>query len=280
MEDESMEFGLDVAQHQMEWPEILRRTQLGEELGFTGVWVFDHFKPLSGDSDGPCLEAYTLLAGLGAATKRVRLGALVTGMTYRHPSVLAAEAITVDQVSSGRLELGLGAAWFQGEHQQLGLAFPSTGQRARRLEDGIEIIRRVMTEDNARYEGRYYHLDGLTYRPRPVQQPHPPIWIGAAGEQLMMPIVARQADVWHHSGNVEEMQRKTRLLDELAEKFGRDPKSIRRAGSVGLSQSWDEVRRRIDGLAAAGMTYIVVNWPAEGEDRVREFARDIAPAYT
>jgi len=274
-----MKFGLDVAQHQLEWNTILRRARLGEELGFDGVWVFDHFKPLSGDPDGPCLEAYTLLAALAASTSRVRLGALVTGMTYRHPSILASEAVTVDHVSGGRLELAVGAAWFEGEHVALGIDFPPVPERARRLEEGIEVLRGLMTSDGATFDGKYYRLSDATYRPRAVQQPHPPIWIGAGGEKLMLPIAARQADVWHHSGNLEEMRRKSRLLDQLAEVAGRDPVSIRRAGSVGLSQPWDAVRERIEGLAQLGVTYINVDWPTEGENRVHEFAREIMPGY-
>lgn len=274
-----MKFGLDVAQHQLEWNTILRRARLGEELGFDGVWVFDHFKPLSGDPDGPCLEAYTLLAALAASTSRVRLGALVTGMTYRHPSILASEAVTVDHVSGGRLELAVGAAWFEGEHVALGIDFPPVPERARRLEEGIEVLRSLMSSDGATFDGKYYRLSDATYRPRAVQQPHPPIWIGAGGEKLMLPIAARQADVWHHSGNLEEMRRKSRLLDQMAEVAGRDPASIRRAGSVGLSQPWDAVRERIEGLAQLGVTYINVDWPTEGENRVHEFAREIMPGY-
>jgi len=275
----SIAFALDLAQHQLTWESLLHRARLGEELGFDALWVFDHFKPLSGDPDGPCLEAYTLLAGIAASTQRIRIGALVTGMTYRHPSVLAAEAVTVDHISGGRLNLGLGAAWFEGEHRQLGIDFPSTGERARRLEEGIVVIRKLMTEDGSEFPGRHYRLDGATYRPRPVQAPHPPIWIGASGEKLMLPIVARQADVWHHSGSVDEMVRKSRLLDHLAVQAGRDPASIGRAGSVGLSQPWDAVRFRIEGLAEAGITHINVDWPTEGEERVREFAATVIPDF-
>jgi len=266
-----MLFGLDVSQHQLDWPEILRRARLAEELGFDGVWVFDHFKPLYADPDGPCLEACTLMAAIAAATSRVRIGALVTGMTYRHPSILATEAVTVDHVSNGRLELAVGAAWFKGEHDELGIEFPSVRTRAERLEEGIEVMRLLMTTDHANFHGKHFHLSNATYRPRPVQKPHPPIWIGASGEQLMMPIVARQADVWHHSGSVEQMVRKSKLLDELAERAGRDPKSIRRAGSLGISEPWDAVRKRIDDLESAGFFYLHVGWPSEGEARVREF---------
>jgi len=257
----------------------VHRTRLGEEAGFTGIWVFDHFKPLYGDPSGPCLEAYTLMAALAAVTERVRIGALVTGVTYRHPSLLATEAVTIDHVSNGRLELALGAAWFEGEHRQLGFDFPPTPDRVRRLDEALDVIDLLMTQDNASYDGQYFRLENATYHPRPVQQPRPPIWIGASGERLMLPLVARRADVWHHSGAVPEMIRKSALIDRLAEEAGRDPASIRRAGSLSLSQPWDAIRERASRLRDAGFTYLVVDWPSEGEGRVSEFAEKVMPEY-
>jgi F420-dependent oxidoreductase-like protein len=274
-----LQFGLDVSQHQLTWQEIVHRAQLGEEAGFTGIWVFDHFKPLYGDPAGPCLEAYTLMAALAAITKRVRIGALVTGVTYRHPSLLATEAVTIDQVSDGRLELALGAAWFEGEHRQLGFDFPPTPERVRRLDEALDVIDLLMTQDNASYDGQYFRLENATYHPRPVQQPRPPIWIGASGERLMLPLVARRADVWHNSGPVAEVARKSELIDRLAEEAGRDPKSIRRAGSLSLSQPWDAIRERASRLRDAGFTYLVVDWPSEGEGRVSEFVEKVMPEY-
>src|SRR5579864_6596133 len=142
-----MRLGIEVNQQGLQWDEILERVRFVEEAGFDGAWVFDHFKPISGDPEGACLEGWTLLAALGTATSRIRLGALVTGITYRHPSILAAEAVTVDHVSQGRLELGVGAAWFEGEHRELGLKFPGTRERAERLEEGIRLMRALMTRD-------------------------------------------------------------------------------------------------------------------------------------
>src|SRR4051812_18800868 len=129
-----MRIDLETSQHHLEWPELVDRATLAERAGFEGVWIFDHFKPLYGDSKGPCLEAWTLLAGLAAVTERVRLGTLVTGITYRHPSILATEAVTVDHISNGRLELAVGAAWYQPEHEELGVEFPPTRQRIERLQ--------------------------------------------------------------------------------------------------------------------------------------------------
>ena len=150
-----MRLGLDISQHQLTWDELLARAQLAEDAGFDGAWVFDHFEPLYGDRTGPCLEGWSLLAALAAATSRIRLGALVTGVTYRHPSVLAAQAITVDHVSNGRLEVGIGAAWHDGEHRALGIPFPSTRERIDRLDEAVQVLRLLMTEDGASFDGRY-----------------------------------------------------------------------------------------------------------------------------
>jgi F420-dependent oxidoreductase-like protein len=266
-----MRLGIDVSQHQLTWDQLLDRVRFAEATGFEGAWVFDHFKPLYGDPNGPCLEGWTLLAGLAAHTSRIRLGALVTGVTYRHPSVLAAEAVTVDHISGGRLEFGIGAAWFQGEHRALGIPFPPAGERARRLEEALQLTRLLMTEDGATFEGRYYQLDNATYHPHPVQQPHPPFWVGARGEKLMLPIVGRHADVWHAFGRVEDLKRKSRIVDDAAVKAGRDPSSILRASGLSISEPWDEVRSTARELQDAGFEYLVVSWPGEGQTRVEEF---------
>lgn len=274
---QAMRIGLDVAQHQLTWAELVERVQFGEQAGFDSAWVFDHFKPLYGDPKGPSMEAWTLLAGLAAITSRIRLGVLVTGITYRHPSILATEAITVDQISNGRLEIGLGAAWHQPEHEELGIPFPPLKERAERLEEGVQVMRLLMTRDRASFHGRHYSLEDATYRPRPVQKPHPPFWIGADGPQLMLPIVARQADAWHGFGSAQTMVTKTRLLDQLAEKASRDPKTILRSASLSLSQPWDRVRRRANSLREAGFGYLIAEWPSEGKGRLDEFVATILP---
>jgi F420-dependent oxidoreductase-like protein len=270
-------FGLDVSQHQLDWPEILERVRFAESEGFEAAWLFDHFQALYGDPDGPCLEGWMLMAALAQATETIRLGTLVTGMTHRNPSVLAAQAVTVDHISGGRVELAVGAAWNDDEHEELGIAFPPFAERAERLEEGVQIMRLLMTEDAVTFEGRHYSLDDATYHPRPVQQPHPPIWIGADGEKIMLPIVARQADAWHSSGTVDELARRTRLLDAMAEEAGRDPAKILRTADLSISEPWAEVMATAEGLQEAGFRYLVVGWPTEGWDRMKEFVTDVMP---
>ena len=270
-----MRFGLDVAQHQLTWDEILGRTRLAEEAGFEGAWVFDHFTALYADPDGPCLEGWTLLAALGAATERVRLGTLVTGMTHRHPSLLATEVVTVDHVSGGRVECAVGAAWNLDEHHELGFGFPAVRERAERLEEGVQVLRLLMSGERVSFEGRHFGLQDALYRPAPVQLPHPPIWIGASGRELMLPIVGRQADVWHTWGG--RYAEKWDVVRRAAEAAGRDPEAIVRASSLSISEPWDEVRRAFDAHVASGVTYLVVDWPSEGRGRLEEFVERVMP---
>lgn len=272
-----MRFGLDVSQHQLDWPEILERVKYAEGNGFEGAWLFDHFQALYGDPDGPCLEGWTLMAALAQATDTIRLGTLVTGITHRQPAVLAAQAVTIDHISRGRVELAVGAAWNDDEHEELGIAFPPIQERAERLEEAVQVMRLLMTEDAVTFEGRHHSLDDATYHPRPVQAPHPPIWIGADGEKIMLPVVARQADAWHSSGTVDELSRRTRLLDAMAEEAGRDPRKILRAADLSISEPWAEVTATAEGLQEAGFEYLVVGWPTEGWDRLKEFVADILP---
>ena len=272
-----MRVGIETSQHRVEWPELVERVRFAEEAGFDGAWLFDHFKPLYGEGPGPCLEAWTLLAGLAAVTTRIRLATLVTGVTYRHPSLLAAEVVTLDHISSGRLDLGLGAAWFQEEHRELGFSFPPARERIERLEEAVEVVRLLLTGDGVTFGGRHYQLRDATYRPRPVQRPHPPIWIGGSGERRMLPLVGRVADGWHCFSAPAALSRKWAIVAASAEAAGRDPAAIVRSTNLSLSEPWDEVRRRADGCRAAGVSYLVCSWPTEGRARVEEFAQRVLP---
>jgi F420-dependent oxidoreductase-like protein len=273
-----MRFGLDVAQHQLTWDEILARVRFAEEAGFDGVWAFDHFSALYGDPDGPCLEGWTLLAALAAATSRIRLGTLVTGMTHRHPSVLAAEVVTVDHVSGGRVELAVGAAWNDEEHTELGIPFPPVAERMERLEEGVQLMRLLMSGERVSFDGKHFELRDALYRPKPVQRPHPPIWIGGTGKKLLLPIVGRRADVWHGDADTrEEYAELAAVVERSAEEAGRDPSAILRASDLSISEPWDEVKRKYHWMREAGIGYLVVEWPAEGKARVEEFAERVLP---
>ena len=273
-----MRFGLDVAQQRMSWDELVRRVRLAEELGFDGVWGFDHFEPMYGEGPGETFEGMTTLAALSGVTSRIRLGLLVTGVTYRHPSVLAAQALTVDHASHGRLELALGAAWFDKEHRELGIPFPPLGERFDLLEDELEIITRLFTGDVVSYAGTQVSLHEAQMRPLPVQRPHPPIWIGGTGPRRTLPLAARYADVWHAFGSPNSLRDANAELNRLAEKAGRDPASILRAGSLSLDDV-DTARRHAAKWRDAGYGYLVCGWPEAADARVETFVRDVIPEF-
>ena len=274
-----MRFGIDVAQQRMSWDEIVNRAQFAEELGFDGVWGFDHFQPMYGDGPGEVFDGMTTLAALAGVTSRIRLGLLVAGVTYRHPSVFAAQALTIDHASHGRLELSLGAAWFDKEHREFGIPFPSTSTRFDLLEDALEIITRLFTGDVSSYEGKVVSLHDAQLRPTPVQQPRPPIWIGGNGPRRTLPLVARYADVWHAWGSPNALADSNRRVDELAEAAGRDPSSIMRASSLSLDDV-DTARKHASKWRDAGCGYLVCGWPDGGREQIERFARDVMPEFS
>ncbi len=273
-----MRFGLDVAQQRMSWDELVRRVRLAEDLGFDGVWGFDHFQPMYGDGPGETFEGMTTLAALAGLTSRIRLGLLVTGATYRHPSVLAAQAVTIDHASHGRLELALGAAWFDKEHAELGIPFPPTAERFDLLQDTLEIVTRLFTGDVVSYAGKRVSLQDASLRPRPVQQPHPPIWIGGTGPKRTLPLVARYADVWHAFGSPNSLREANERIDTLAQAAGRDPAAIMRASSLSLDDL-ETARKHAGKWRDAGYGYLVCGWPGEGEAQVEAFVRDVMPEF-
>jgi alkanesulfonate monooxygenase SsuD/methylene tetrahydromethanopterin reductase-like flavin-dependent oxidoreductase (luciferase family) len=232
-----------------------------------------------GDGPGETFEGMTTLAALAGVTSRIRLGLLVTGVTYRHPSVLAAQALTIDHASHGRLELSLGAAWYDKEHTELGIPFPPTGERFDLLEDALEIVTRLYTGEVVDYDGNQVSLNQAYLRPLPVQRPHPPIWIGGSGMKRTLPLAAKYADVWHSFGSPKSMEEANNRLTELAVQAGRDPASITRAGSLSLDEL-DTARKHAGKWRDAGYGYLVCGWPGDGEANVEAFAREVIPEFS
>jgi alkanesulfonate monooxygenase SsuD/methylene tetrahydromethanopterin reductase-like flavin-dependent oxidoreductase (luciferase family) len=233
---------------------------------------------MSGEGPGETFEGMTTLAALAGLTTRIRLGLLVTGVTYRHPSVLAAQALTVDHASHGRLELALGAAWFDEEHHELGIPFPAIGERTALLEDALEIATRLFTGDVVAYEGNVVSLRNAQLRPTPVQRPHPPIWIGGSGPRRTLPLVARYADVWHAFGTPNSLRPAFDRIDQLAIEAGRDPSDILRAGSLSLDDV-DTARKHAAKWRDAGYGYLVCGWPGAGDAQVARFVREVMPDF-
>ncbi len=194
---------------------------------FESGWLFDHFYPIYSDSSGPCLEGWVTLAAFAQATRRLRLGVLVTGAHYRHPAVLANMAATLDIVSGGRLEIGMGAGWNEEESGGYGIALGSPAERSDRLEEACEVILGLLSNEETTYEGRYYRLQAARCQPPPVQRPHPPLCIGGSGERRTLRTAARLAQHWNFvGGTVEEFAHKRRVLHEHCAAVGRDPAEI------------------------------------------------------
>lgn len=274
-----MRFGLDIAQQRISWDELVSRVRFAEDLEFEGAWGFDHLQPMYGEGPGETFEGMTTLAALAGLTSRIRLGLLVTGVTYRHPSMLALQAMTVDHASHGRLDLSLGAAWHDKEHHELGIPFPSTSERFDLLEDALEILQRLFTGEVVSYEGRVVSLRDAQVRPVPVQQPRPPIWIGGAGPRRTLPLVAKYADVWHSWGSPSSLQEANARVDELAEAAGRDPSDITRASSLSLDDL-ETARKHAAKWRDAGCGYLVCGWPEGGREQIEAFARDVMPEFS
>jgi F420-dependent oxidoreductase-like protein len=199
-----------------------------EEAGFSSVWVMDHFfqLPSMGGPDQPMLEAYTLLGALAARTRRVRLGTLVTGVTYRNPAILAKIVTTLDVISGGRAVLGIGGAWYDVEHRGLGVAYPADRVRLDMLEEAVQICRAMFTGDDVSFTGTHYQLDHARNLPRPVQPGGPKIMIGGGGEKRTLRLVARYADMCNVTGDAATLARKVAVLRRHCADVGRDPAEV------------------------------------------------------
>ncbi|HEX6329321.1 MAG TPA: LLM class F420-dependent oxidoreductase [Jiangellaceae bacterium] len=240
--------------------------RIADEAGFDSVWNMDHFAALGGDPTGDIFEAWTLLGAMAEATERVRIGCMVTGNTYRHPAVLAKMAVTVDHLSGGRLEFGIGAAWAENEHTMLGLEFGTVGDRMDRLEEACQIIRSMWTEPRTTFHGRHYDLADAIAEPKPVQRPYPPIWIGGRGRQRTLRLTARYADVWNLPGGPpSEVAELSQVLDEHCEAVGRDSDEIRRTVQIRLPDSAGPDDHPADAMS---MLPAVEEYAAVGVDEV------------
>jgi len=243
-----MRFGIQTGPQRVTWPELVDAWQLADGVGFDTAWTFDHFFPIMSDPTGPQFEGWIALTALAMKTERVRVGTLVTGITYRHPAVLAKMGASLDVITGGRLEMGLGAAWFELEHQAFGIEFPPTAERIRRLDEACEIIKRMWTQPVTDFEGQYFRLQQAYCEPKPVQKPRPPIMIGGGGEQLTLRVVAKHADEWNLFGSPDEFRRKGAILEEHCRAVGRDPASIEKSVAAPLALTLD--RSRVDPLIA------------------------------
>ncbi|MFB6721584.1 TIGR03560 family F420-dependent LLM class oxidoreductase [Kribbella sp. NPDC056345] len=213
------------------WTDVLEGAEYAERTGWYGVWIADHFMKNDNDLSVPVNEAFALLAGLAVRTERVRIGSMVLGNTYRHPAVAANAAATIDQMSNGRFVYGIGAGWQVNEHEVYGIEMPPTKELLARFEEACQVLKALLTEDRATFDGKYYQLKGAPLEPKPAKLP---VLIGAAGEKVALGIVAKYADEWNHWGRPELAAHKGKVFAEHCERNGRDPKTVRRSAQTFL----------------------------------------------
>jgi F420-dependent oxidoreductase-like protein len=223
-----MRFAFKTAPQNTTWADMLAVWREADDIDlFESGWTFDHFYPIFSDPTGPCLEGWVTLTALAQATRRLRLGTLVTGNVYRHPAVLANMAATLDVVSGGRLELGLGAGWNEEECAAYGIELPPLRERFDRFDEACEIILSLLSNETTDYAGQHYQLTAARCEPKPVQRPHPPLCIGGLGEKRTLRTVARLAQHWNFPGGGPDMfkQKRDVLAGHCAD-VGRDPAEI------------------------------------------------------
>jgi len=278
-----------MGQFNAEWPEVLERFQLAEELGFDYAWLVDHFIDTNDRPDVSCMEAWTLLAALAASTSRIGLGVLVSSNTFRHPALLMKEAVTVDRISGGRLLLGLGAGWYEREHSMYGLPFGSNSERVEQLEETVQIARSLMTQDLTTFAGRHYQLRDAEFNPKPAQQPHIPIVIGAHRPRMLR-LTARYADMWDTFATVPqsategvdtELADRAAMLDQYCREAGRDPVEVRRSTWTGgeVLRSEEQYLSWVDNHLSTGFTDFSCGLPGpQHEDSLRRIATEVIPA--
>jgi F420-dependent oxidoreductase-like protein len=307
-----IKWGFQTSPQHVSFGEILGFWQRADALGYDSGWLFDHFLPIFSDPTGVCYEGWTLLATLAAKTNRLHVGCLVTSIIYRHPALLANMGATLDVASGGRLEMGIGAGWFEEEARAYGMPFPPTGERLKRLNEGVQVLRALWTQEISDFAGEFYTLSNARCNPKPIQKPTPPIWIGGQGEKVTLRIVAQHADGWDMDlAPLGDYTRKLGILAEHCQNHGRDPNTIKKmihfpaiigenqrdisARAETWAKSWntspEELRTRVligtPEEAAAwllpyaqlGVEHFVMNITAPYDIRMAElFIEEVAPA--
>ncbi|MFN8526433.1 MAG: LLM class F420-dependent oxidoreductase [Chloroflexota bacterium] len=276
-----LSFGIKTACQNTTHESMIKIWQEADEIPvFEHAWLFDHLNPIQGDVAGPCYEGWTLLAAYAAMTRRIRVGHMVTGNTYRHPAVLAHMAATVDIVSNGRLDFGFGAGWNVYEHESNGIPLYEVPERLRRFREACELIKRLWTEPVVTYEGQYYQLKEARLEPKPVQNPHPPFVIGGGGEKVTLKIAAQHAAVWNFSGGTpDQLTHKLNVLRDHCETVGRNPEEIMISIQPSVNYAdLPETAATIQALVDVGANHIVLNLrPPVPDGIVKRLADELIP---
>ncbi|ADJ44963.1 luciferase-like monooxygenase [Amycolatopsis mediterranei S699] len=260
-----MRFAIKTSPQNTEWADMLAVWQAADEIElFESGWTFDHFYPIFSDPTGPCLEGWVTLTALAQATKRLRLGTLVSGIHYRHPALLANMATTLDIVSGGRLEIGVGAGWNEEESGAYGMELGSIKARSDRFEEACEVLVGLLTQETTTFRGEHYQLTDARCEPKGLQRPHPPICIGGSGEKRTLRTAAKYAQHWNFVGGPpEEFARKREVLHRHCADVGRDPAEITLSSHVRLEPDLDyaKVAAEAAALGEAGVDLAIVYLP-------------------
>jgi F420-dependent oxidoreductase-like protein len=248
--------GIDPAEHWAVMNGLAQRADANEQ--WESIWVYDHFHTVPIPSEQATHEAWSLISGFAAATKRVRLGQMCTCMSYRNPAYLAKVATTADIISGGRVEMGIGGGWYEHEWRAYGYGFPEIGERLGRLREGVEIMKQAWTTGTATLDGKYYQVDNALFHPQPLQKPGIPFWISGGGEKVTLKIAAQYAQYTNFAGDPEGFARKSAILKDHCEKLGTDFDAIVRSSNynVMVGESQADIDRQIDELEARVRPYL------------------------
>ena len=268
-----MRFAFKTSPQHTTWEDMLAVWRAADDIEvFESGWTFDHFYPIFTDPTGPCLEGWTTLTALAQATSRLRLGTLVTGIHYRHPAVLANMAATLDNISGGRLELGLGAGWNEEESGAYGIELGSLTDRFDRFEEACQVLIGLLSRETTDFSGRFYQLTAARNEPKGPQRPHPPICIGGNGEKRTLRITAKYAQHWNFVGGAPaDFARKRDVLAAHCADVGRDPKEIMLSAHIWLrDENYRAVVEDAIALGAEGLDLAIVYLPVPHDPRVLE----------
>jgi F420-dependent oxidoreductase-like protein len=312
MSQHPIRFGIQSPQQQVDWSQMRELWQKADQWGYDTLWAFDHFYPILGvDSAEPCFEGWTAISALSQHTKKARIGLLVAGNTYRNPCVLAKIAATLDHATAGRAILGIGAGWFEHEHNSYGIDFKTVGGRLSALDEACQIIKGMFTQEKISFHGKHYDVTDAICSPKPVQKPHLPFMVAGTGEKVLLKIVAKYGDMWNTGGSVEKMAHLIEVMKRHGDAVGRDTGEIEKTIITRLSYGASPERERaaietsakisgitleearaqtmvgskqecldlIDRYAKVGVTHFIFsllapyNW-----DEIQRFAEEVVPA--
>ena len=234
-----------------QWQTILDAAIKIEALNYESIWVYDHFHTVPKPTQDPTFECWTLMSALSQTTEKVRLGQMCTCNSYRNPSYLTKVASNIDVMSNGRLEYAIGAGWYDHEYKAYGYEYPSDGERLKMLEESLIIYKLMTTEEEPKFEGKYYSIDGAINQPKPIQKPYPPLWVCGGGEKVTLKLLAKYGDYGNWDVDVEGFIHKSNILKQHCENEGRDFTEIGRTlhTNVLIANSEDELKTKISKLA-------------------------------